>query len=96
MTTENEFVVIAVVDLAANSLEKFVDFVDSKLRLDVTINNVDARAHDAALGVTARSTFVNLDNFALHAKLASRGAPSSANSPYPFQRLDRVSGMVIK
>ncbi len=50
LRTENEFVLIAVVELVANSLERFVDFVDSNLRLDITINDVDARAHDAALG----------------------------------------------
>ena len=87
---------IAVVDLAANSLEKFVDFVDSNLRLNVTIDDVDAHAHDAASGVTSSGTSGNLDNFALRAKLASQGAPSSVNLPFLFLRLAGVLGMVIK
>ncbi len=96
LTTENEFVLIAVVDLAENSLERFVDFVDGNLRGDVTINNVDAHAHDAASGVTTSGTSGNLDDFALRAKLASQGAPSSVNLPFVFLRLARVLGMVIK
>ena len=56
LITENAFVLIAVIDLGTNSLERFVDFVDSNLRLDVTINNVDARANDAASDVTTSGT----------------------------------------
>jgi hypothetical protein len=96
LTTENEFVVIAVVDLAANSPERFVDFVDSDLRLDVTINDVDARAHDAASGVTTSGTSGNLDDFALRAKLAAQGAPSLVKLTCVFLCLARVLGMVIE
>ena len=59
LTTENEFVLIAVADLAANSLEIFVFFVDGNLRFDVTINNVNAHAHNAASGVTTSGTSGN-------------------------------------
>jgi hypothetical protein len=96
LTTENEFVVIAVVDLAANLLERFVDLVDSNLRLNLSIDNVNAHAHNAASGVTTSGTSGNLDNFALCAKLASQGAPSSVNLPFVFLRLAGVLGMVIK
>ena len=84
LTTENEFVVIAVIDSAANSLERFVDFVDSDLRVDVTIDDVDAHAHDAASGVTTSGTSGNFDDFALRAKLASRGPPYPLTYHYHF------------
>ena len=76
---------IAVVDSAANSLERFVYFFDRDLRVDVTIDDVDAHAHDAASGVTTSGTSGNFYDFALRAKLA----------PLPFLRLSRVLGMVI-
>jgi hypothetical protein len=95
LTTENEFVLIAVADLAGNSLERFVDFVDGNLRVNVTINNVDAHANNAASGVTTSGTSGNFDDFALRAKLASRGAALSVNLPLPFLRLAGVLGMVI-
>ena len=75
MTTENEFVVIAVVNLVVNSLEIFVDFVDRNLRLDVTIDDVNAHAHNAASGVTTSGSSGNLDNFALRTKLLHEGPP---------------------
>ena len=84
LTTENEFVVIAVVDLAANLLERFVDFVDSNLRVDVTINDANAHAHDAASGVTTNDTSGHFEDFALRAKLTSREAPSSVILPFQF------------
>ena len=95
LTTENEFVLIAVADLAANSLERFVDFVDGNLRADVTINNVNAHAHDVASGITISGTSGNFYDFALHAKLTSREAPSSVNLPFPFLHLAGVLGMVV-
>ena len=79
LTTENELVFIAVADLKANSLERFVDFVDGNLRVDITINDADAHAHDAASGVTTSVTSGNFKDFALRAKLTSQEAPSSVN-----------------
>ncbi len=96
LKTENEFVLIAVADSAANSLERFVDFVDSDLRVDITIDNVDAHAHDAASGVTTSVTSGNFKDFALRAKLTSQEAPSSVNLQFPFLRLAGVLGMVNK
>ena len=95
LTTENEFVLIAVADSAANSLEIFVDFVDGNLRVGITIDDVNTHAHDAASGVTTSGTSGNFYNFTLRAKLTSREAPSSVNLPFPFLRLARVLGMVF-
>ena len=71
LRTENEIVLIAVVELVANSLERFVDFIDGDLRVDVIIDNVDTHAHDVASGVTTSGTSGNFNNFALRAKLTS-------------------------
>jgi hypothetical protein len=69
-------------DLAANALERFDDGVDDNNGVDVTFNNaVNARAYDAASGITTSGTSVDFANFALRAKQTLQDFPSSVDLP---------------
>ncbi len=82
-------------DLAANALERFDDGVDDNSGVDVTFDNaVNARAYDAASGVTTSGTSVNFTYFVLHAKQTLRDSASSVNLPVSFLRFSGVLGMI--
>jgi hypothetical protein len=82
-------------DLAANALERFDDGVDNNNGVDVTFNNaVDARAYDAASGVTTSGTSIDFANFALRAKQTLQDSASSVNLPVYFLRFSGVLGMI--
>jgi hypothetical protein len=56
-------------DLAANALERFYNGVDDNNGVDVTFDNaVNARAYNAASGVTTSATSIDFANFTLRAK----------------------------
>ncbi len=82
-------------DLATNALERFDDGVDNNNGVEVTFDNaVDARAYDAASGITTSGTSVDFANFMLRAKQTLQDSASSAYLPVSFLRLAGVLGMI--
>ena len=82
-------------DLAPNAFERFDDDVDDNNGVDVTFDNaVDARACNAASGVTTSGTSVDFANFALCAKQTLQDSASSVNLPVSFLRFAGVLGMI--
>ena len=82
-------------DSAANALERFDDGVDDDNGVDVTFDDaVDARAYNAASGITTSGTSVDFTNFALCAKQTLRDSASSVNLPVSFFRFAKVLGMI--
>ncbi len=82
-------------NLAANALERFDDGVDNNNGVDVTFNNaVDARAYNAASGITTSATSIDFANFMLRAKRTVRDSTSSVNLPVSFLRFSGVLGMI--
>ncbi len=81
---------------AANALERFDNGVDDDNGVDVTFKNaVDARAYNAASGVTTSGTSVDFANFALCAKQTLRDSSSSVNLPVYFLHFAGVLGMIV-
>ncbi len=82
-------------DLAANALERFDDGVDDNNGVDITFDDaVDARAYNAASGVTTSGTSINFANFELSAKQTLQDSASSVNLPVSFLRFAGVLGMI--
>jgi hypothetical protein len=82
-------------DSAANALERFDDGVDDDNGVDLTFDDaVNARAYDAASGVTTSGTSVGFSNFALRAKQTLRDSTSFVNLPVSFLRFAGVLGMI--
>ncbi len=79
----------------ANALERFDDGVDDNNGVDVTFDDaVDARAYNAASGITTSGTSVVFANFALRAKQSLQDYASSVNLPVSFLRFAGVLSMI--
>jgi hypothetical protein len=82
-------------DSVANALERFDDGADDNNGVDITFDDaVDARAYNAASGVTTSGTSINVANFALRAKQTLRESASSVNLPVSFLLFAGVLGMI--
>ena len=95
MTTEDGLFMITANDLAANALERFDDGVDDYNGVDVTFYDaINARAYNAASGVTTSATSIDFANFALCAKQTLRDSTSSVNLPVSFLHFAGILGMI--